>query len=576
MIASLKERLVKVLTDGHLVKKQDLDKALEIQKKSRGSLGKILIDQGFITHKALMVAVSEQLGVPPIDLSKYKIGHEILKLIPEKVARQYSVLPFSKIGNVLTIVMSDPLDVLAIDDIKTMTHLKVDIAIAPENEIKETINSYYGTTAHSHAQEITKILEEVKAEDEVEVVEEEKIDVSEAAEESQTAPIVKVVSLILNEAIKKRASDIHIEPCEKFLKVRYRIDGALHDILTLPNKNKNAILARIKIMSRLDITETRMPQDGRFKIHFKGKEIDFRISVLPVTFGGKVVMRILDKSNISVGLDKLGFLPAPLSIFKTALTRPYGMILVTGPTGSGKSTTLYSIINQLNTQERNIITLEDPVEYETEGVTQIAARPEIGLTFAAGLKSVLRQSPDIIMVGEIRDFETADIAIKASLTGQFILSTLHTNDSCGAITRLIDMGVEPFLVASSLILSSAQRLMRKICENCKEEIEIPENVLKRLGIDTHELRKREAKNFYKGRGCSRCSDTGYYGRVGILEALLIDDPIRGMIMKKASSDQIKEYAVKEKHMLTLRDNAVENCIIGVTTLEEMLRVTSED
>lgn len=576
MTASLKERLAKVLADGHLVKKQDLDKALEIQKKSGGSLGKILVDQGFITHKALMVAVSEQLGIPPIDLSKYKIGNEILKLIPEKVARQYSVLPFSKIGNVLTIVISDPLNVLAIDDIKMMTHLKVDIAIAPENEIKETINSYYGATAHTHTQEIIKILEEVKAEDEVEVVEEEKIDISEVAEESQTAPIVKVVSLILNEAIKKRASDIHVEPCEKFLKVRYRIDGSLHDVLTLPKKNQNAILARIKIMSRLDITETRMPQDGRFKINFEGKEIDFRVSVLPITFGGKVVMRILDKSNISVGLDKLGFLSVPLSTFKTALARPYGMILVTGPTGSGKSTTLYSIINQLNTQERNIITLEDPVEYETEGVTQIAARPEIGLTFAAGLKSVLRQSPDIIMVGEIRDFETADIAIKASLTGQLILSTLHTNDSCGAITRLIDMGVEPFLVASSLILSSAQRLMRKICENCKEKIEIQENVLKRIGIDTRELRSGEAKNFYKGRGCSRCNDTGYYGRVGILESLLIDDPIRGMIMKKASSDQIKEYAVKEKHMLTLRDNAVENCVIGVTTLEEMLRVTSED
>lgn len=576
MIASLKERLAKVLADGHLVKKQDLDKALEIQKKSGGSLGKILVDQGFITHKALMVAVSEQLGIPPIDLSKYKIGSEILKLIPEKVARQYSVLPFSKIGNVLTIVISDPLNVLAIDDIKMMTHLKVDIAIAPENEIKETINSYYGAAAHTHTQEIAKALEEVKAEDDVEVVEEEKIDISEAAEESQAAPIVKVVSLMLNEAIKKRASDIHVEPCEKFLKVRYRIDGSLHDVLTLPKKNQNAILARIKIMSRLDITETRMPQDGRFKINFEGKEIDFRVSVLPVTFGGKVVMRILDKSNISVGLDKLGFLSVPLSTFKTALARPYGMILVTGPTGSGKSTTLYSIINQLNTQERNIITLEDPVEYETEGVTQIAARPDIGLTFAAGLKSVLRQSPDIIMVGEIRDFETADIAIKASLTGQLILSTLHTNDSCGAITRLIDMGVEPFLVASSLILSSAQRLMRKICENCKEEIEIPENVLKRLGIDTHKPRSGEAKNFYKGRGCSRCNDTGYYGRVGILETLLIDDPIRGMIMKKASSDQIKEYAVKEKQMLTLRDNAVENCVIGVTTLEEMLRVTSED
>ena len=574
MIAPLRDKLTDVLINGNLIKKKDLDKALEVQKKSGGSLGKILVDQGFITQKSLTLAVSEQLDIPPIDLAKYKIDKELLKLIPERVARQYSVLPLSKIGNCLTIVMADPLNVFAIDDIKMITHFRVDLAIAPENEIKDTINSYYGTAAQT--QEISRILEEVKAGDEIEVVEEERLDVSEVTEESQKAPIVKVVSLILNEAIKKRASDIHIEPCEKFLKVRYRIDGSLHDVLTLPKKNQNAVLARIKIMSKLDITETRMPQDGRFKISFEGKEIDFRVSVLPITFGGKVVMRILDKSNISIGLDKLGFLPTPLSTFKTALTRPYGMILVTGPTGSGKSTTLYSIINQLNAPERNIITLEDPVEYETEGITQIAARPEIGLTFATGLKSVLRQSPDIIMVGEIRDFETADIAIKASLTGQLILSTLHTNDSCGAITRLIDMGVEPFLIASSLILSSAQRLMRKICENCKVEMEVPKAVLERLGLNPAEFHKKSAKYFYKGKGCSRCNDTGYYGRVGILEALLIDDPIRNMIMKKTSSDQIKEYAVKEKHMLTLRDNALENCITGVTSLEEVLSVTSED
>ncbi|MDO8536154.1 MAG: GspE/PulE family protein [Candidatus Omnitrophota bacterium] len=574
MALSLREKLTDILIKGNLIKKKDLDKAIEIQKISGGSLGEILVEQNLISQKSLMVAVSAQLDIPPINISKYKIDKEILKLIPEKVARQYSVLPLSRIGNVLTVVMSDPLNIFAIDDIKMITHFKVDIAIAPESDIKEAINAYYGATAH--IQEISKILEEAKPEDEMEVVEEEKIDVSEVTEESQKAPIVKVVSLILNEAIKKRASDIHIEPCEKFLKIRYRIDGSLHDVLTLPKKNQNAVIARLKIMSKLDITETRMPQDGRFKISFEGKEIDFRVSVLPITFGGKVVMRILDKSSVSIGLDKLGFLPGPLSAFKTALSRPYGMILVTGPTGSGKSTTLYSIISQLNVPERNIITLEDPVEYETEGVTQIPARPEIGLTFATGLKSILRQSPDIIMVGEIRDFETADIAIKASLTGQLILSTLHTNDSAGAITRLIDMGVEPFLVASSLIMSSAQRLMRKICDNCKEEMEILPDVLQRLGVDPGILKKKGAISFYKGRGCSRCNDTGYYGRVGILETLLIDDPIRNMIMKKASSDQIKEYAIKEKHMMTLRDNAFENCMKGITTLEESLRVTSED
>lgn len=574
MAESLREKLTDILIKGNLIKKKDLDRAIEMQKVSGGSLGKILVDQGYISQKSLVVAVSAQLNIPPINISKYKVDKEILKIIPEKVARQYSVLPLSKIGNVLTVVMSDPLNIFAIDDIKLITHFRVDLAIAPESDIKDAINAYYGATAH--AQEISKILEEVKPEDDVEIVEEEKIDVSEITEESQKAPIVKVVSLILNEAIKKRASDIHIEPCEKFLKVRYRIDGSLHDVLTLPKKNQNAVIARLKIMSKLDITETRLPQDGRFKISFEGKEIDFRVSVLPITFGGKVVMRILDKSSVNIGLDKLGFLPGPLSTFKLALGRPYGMILVTGPTGSGKSTTLYSIINQLNVPERNIITLEDPVEYETEGVTQIPARPEIGLTFATGLKSILRQTPDIIMVGEIRDFETADIAIKASLTGQLILSTLHTNDSAGAITRLIDMGVEPFLVASSLIMSSAQRLMRKICENCKEEMEIPLDVLKRLGISPDELKKKGIKSFYKGRGCSRCNDTGYYGRIGILETLLIDDPVRNLIMKKASSDEIKNYAIKEKQMMTLRDNAFENCMKGATTLEEVLRVTSED
>jgi type IV pilus assembly protein PilB len=574
MAASLKDRLTEILVKGELVKKKDLDKALEIQKKSGGNLGKILVDSGFISQKDLMVAISNQLDVPPIDLAKYKIDKELVRLIPEKVARQYMLLPLSKIGNSLTIVISDPLNVLAIDDLKMITHFKIDVAIAQENDIKEAISFYYGTKAET--QEISKILEEVKPGDEVEMIEDERIDVSEVTEESQKAPIVKVVSLILNEEIKKRASDIHIEPCEKFLKIRYRIDGNLHDVLTLPKKNQNAVLARLKIMSRLDITETRLPQDGRFTINFEGKEIDFRVSVLPITYGGKVVMRILDKSSINIGLDKLGFLPGPLNTFKAALARPYGMILVTGPTGSGKSTTLYSIINQINTPERNIITLEDPVEYETEGITQIAARPEIGLTFATGLKSVLRQSPDIIMVGEIRDFETADIAIKASLTGQLIFSTLHTNDSAGAITRLIDMGVEPFLVASSLVLASAQRLMRKICPDCKEEMPVPEGVFERLGIEASRLKKRNIKKLYRGKGCQRCNDTGYYGRIAILEALLIDDDVRSMIMKKASSDEIKAHAVDKKGMMTLRDNAVENCLMGITTLEEVLRVTSED
>jgi Type II secretory pathway, ATPase PulE/Tfp pilus assembly pathway, ATPase PilB len=495
MVESLKDKLIDILINGKLVTQEQLAAAVAIQKKIGGSLGKILVWEGFISPKDFMVVMSRQLNIPPIDLTKYKVDKSIISLIPERIVKQYLIMPISKIGNVLTVAMADPLNIFAIDDIKTLTNYQIQPIISTESDIKEAINSYYGL----EAQDMTKILESPEDADAVEVErdEEDNVNVSEVVEESQRAPIVKIVNLILNEAMKRRASDIHVEPREKNLRVRYRIDGSLQDAFLLPKKNQNAIIARLKIMSRMDITETRMPQDGRFKISFEGKEIDFRVSVLPITFGGKIVMRALDKSSLSIGLDKLGFLPGPLATFKAALARPYGMILVTGPTGSGKSTTLYSIINQMNTPEINIITLEDPVEYELAGITQIQARPEIGLTFSSGLKSVLRQSPDIVMVGEIRDSETADIAIKASLTGQLILSTLHTNDSAGAITRLIDMGVEPFLVASSLILSSAQRLMRKICAHCSEEVSIPKNVLDRAGLNPDEMAKNAPMNFRK-------------------------------------------------------------------------------
>lgn len=572
---SFKKKLIDILVHGKLITEAQLATALDIQKNIGGSLGKILIWQGYVSQKDIVIAMSQQLNIPPINLSKYQIDKSLIDLIPERVVKQYLIMPISKIGKMLTIAMVDPLNIFAIDDIKTLTNYQIQPIIASENDIKEAINNYYGAAV----EDISGMLEETDVSDIVEVEKgegEEHINVSEVAEESKKAPIVKVVNLILNEAMKRRSSDIHIEPREKTLMVRYRVDGNLEDALTLPKKNQNAIIARLKIMSGLDITETRMPQDGRFKISFEGKEIDFRVSILPVTYGGKIVLRALDKSSLSIGLDKLGFLPRPLSTFKAALARPYGLILVTGPTGSGKSTTLYSIITQINTPDRNIVTLEDPVEYEVEGITQIQAKPDIGLTFASGLKSVLRQSPDIVMVGEIRDFETADISIKASLTGQLILSTLHTNDAAGAITRLIDMGVEPFLVASSLVLSSAQRLMRKICLSCKEEIDIPKSVLEKAGITLDEAVRKSGGHFYRGKGCPRCNSTGYRGRFGILEALLIDDKVRDMIMKKSSSDDIKDYAIKEQHMLTLRDNAMENFISGVTTLEEVLRATAKD
>jgi type IV pilus assembly protein PilB len=374
---------------------------------------------------------------------------------------------------------------------------------------------------------------------------------------------------MLSQALKKRASDIHIEPEMDGVRVRYRIDGALHDMLKIPKKNQNAVIARLKIVSNLDITESRIPQDGRFKVRFEKREVDFRVSSLPTTFGQKFVLRALDKSNLSIGLDKLGFSAQPYRIFQEAITKPFGMILVTGPTGSGKSTTLYSVLTQLNVPEKNIITIEDPVEYQVEGITQIQVKPDIGLDFASGLRSLLRQSPDIIMIGEIRDPETADIAIKAALTGQLMLSTLHTNDAITSITRLIDMGVEPFLVASSLVMLCAQRLCRKICPRCKKQTDIPKDFLEKIGF------KGESK-FYTADGCKYCSNTGFHGRVAILEAVLIDDVIREMIIKRKSIDDVKKYAIEKCSMMTLRDDAFLKVKEEQTTLEEALRITTEE
>ena len=571
---TLSDRLLDILQDKKIISPDQVKKVLNIRKKEGGSVGKILTSENIITHKDLMVLLSEQLDIPPIDLSKYKIDPNVAKLVSEKLSLQHSLIPVSKIANTITIAMADPTDILAIDDIKNTLPPdvdNVDVIIAVDSDIKEAHAKIFG----SQTDDITKIITDDVVTEKVEVVEEEKLDIGEVTAESKKAPIVKIVSLILNEALKRRASDIHIEPTEKDVRVRYRIDGALHEALRLPKKNQNAIVARLKIMSRLDITENRVPQDGRFKIKSGAKGIDFRVSILPIAFGNKIVLRALDKSNLDIGLEKLGFLPGPLEAFKKALVRPFGMILLTGPTGSGKSTTLYSIINQLNIPDRNIVTIEDPVEYELEGITQIQANPEIGLTFANGLKSVLRQSPDVIMVGEIRDFETADIAIKASLTGQLVLSSLHTNDAAGAITRLIDMGVEPFLVSASLILTAAQRLQRSICPRCKEVVDVPRSVLERIcgGKETDKLMKR--KPFYSGKGCARCNNTGYLGRRGILETLTIDDAIRDMIIKRVSTEEIKKYAISQG-MMTLRDSALENFASGLTTMEEVLRSTTED
>ncbi|MDP3787558.1 MAG: GspE/PulE family protein [Candidatus Omnitrophota bacterium] len=570
MPKSLREKISEVLISKGWITKEKLDEAIKTQHEKGGNLSEILLSSGLVKENDLLVIFSQELNIPPINLSKYSIDKELISLVPEKFARIYRVIPVSKIGNRMTVAMADPLDIFALDDLKILTKYEIDPVIATAKDIAGAIANYYGAEGLS----IEKIVEDVKTEEAVEVVSteaEERFDVSALAIESKKAPILKMVDLVVNEALKRRASDIHIEPAEKDLRIRYRIDGALNEFMHLPKSNQNAVLTRIKIMSGMDITEWRLPQDGRFKVKMEEREIDFRVSTLPITYGEKVVLRVLDKASIKIGPEKLGFLPKTIEEVKEAIAKPYGMFLVTGPTGSGKTTTLYSILNVLNTPEKNIVTIEDPIEYELMGITQVQVKPEIGLTFANGLRAFLRQAPDIVMVGEIRDFETADIAIKASLTGQLLLSTLHTNDAPSAITRLIDMGVEPFLVASSLVFVCAQRLMRRVCDNCKEPVDIPKDMLEKIGF-----KMKDKVTFRKGKGCAKCNDTGYYGRFAILEDLIIDDAIKVMILDRVHSDKIKEYAVREKSMLTLRGAALEHLSMGNTTIEEVLRVTAEE
>jgi type IV pilus assembly protein PilB len=570
---ALKENLIELLLANKLVTKEQLDRALQVQKLKGISLRKVLAQERMVSEDDLLSLLSNRLYIPTLRLAKYKFDPDIVKLIPEHTSRQYCVIALSRIGPTITVAMSDPLNIFALDDLKVITGCDIDIVLSPEEEINKAIETQYHSTSKGMEEILKEDISRASGPDkkEVELLKDEEIELSAVLKESERPLIVKLVDIILTEALSKRASDIHIEPEIDGLRVRYRVDGALHEIINLPKKNQNAIIARLKIISNLNITENRIPLDGRFKVKFEGKEIDFRVSSLPTTFGQKFVLRVLDKGNLSIGLDKLGFSAEPLRIFKEAITKPFGMLLVTGPTGSGKSTTLYSVLTQLNTPERNIITIEDPVEYQLEGITQIQVKPDIKLDFATALRSVLRQSPDVIMVGEIRDAETADIAVKASLTGQLFLSTLHTNDSLSSITRIIDMGVEPFLVASSLVMVCAQRLARRMCPNCKTPIKVTEEYLKEIGFPLD-----QKVTFYKSEGCKHCNNTGFFGRIAILEAVLLDDPLREMIMKHSSLDAIKAYALSELKMRTLRDDAFIKVKEGLTTLDESLRITTEE
>ncbi len=570
---NLSERIIDVLKESNRVSEADIDRALATYaKEGKGKLKDILVRMGVITEKELLGLLSEELKIPFLNLAKYKVNRDLARIIPEKIARKHFVVPLAEMGSSLTVAILDPFNIFALDDIAVVTKHKVGCVISTEKDIEEALNRLYSKETES----IAAVAESIgSAGDSVEVLkEEEGMETSKSEREGVEAPVVRMVDLFIREALKKRASDIHIEPYEKRARVRYRIDGNLEEALVVPKKSQNGVVARIKIMSKLDITENRIPQDGRFKIKLRDKEVDFRVSVLPVHFGSKVVMRILDKSAFQVGLDHLGFSADALGKIKSAVAKPFGMILMTGPTGSGKSTTLYSILSLLNSPDKNIITVEDPIEYQMKGVTQIQVRPEIGLDFPSGLRAILRQSPDVVMVGEIRDFETVDTAIKASLTGQLVLSTLHTNDAAGAMTRLVDMGVEPFLIASSVILVVAQRLCRKVCVYCKEKVDIPGEVFERMGVSRDKIFASDSKRtFFRGKGCSRCNKTGYLGRMGILETLAVDDEVRDLVLKQASSHVIKEAAVK-KGMVTLREDAMRKCAEGLTTLDEVIRVTS--
>jgi len=541
---------------------------------SYDDLRRLVLENKIIKEEELLLLFSQEFSIPYLDLKKYKISPQNKDIISQDAAFKYKVLPLCRIGKVITLVAPGPLDVIIYDDLKILSKAeKIDLVLSKEEDIIKALNLMY----KSHEEDITKVLEneDISGVEMQEGAAESIEDLENLISESKRPPIVRALDLIIYNALKKRASDIHIEPYEDKLLVKYRVDGILHEEFSFPKKNQQAVIARLKIISSLDITESRLPQDGRFKVTFENREIDFRVSSLPANFGEKFVLRTLDKESLSIGLDKLGFSEKPLELFEEAVSRPFGIILVTGPTGSGKSTTLYSVINQMNTPDKNIITIEDPVEYRLEGITQIQVNHEIGLSFAAGLHSVLRQSPDVIMVGEIRDSETADTAIKASLTGELIFSTLHTNSSVGAITRLKDMGTEPFLLASSLIASTAQRLARKLCVKCREKYTIDTDTIKRLEMEEFCKTHGNVKQFFRAKGCKYCNQSGYRGRIALLEIILIDDTIKEMIVEGRSEDEIADYAKKNVGFRFLKEDGLSKCLEGITSIEEIMRITTE-
>ncbi|MCS7242246.1 type IV-A pilus assembly ATPase PilB [Candidatus Caldatribacterium sp.] len=552
-----------------LVKKQritpeQLEKALEIQKKTGEKLGEILQKMGLVGSREVYEVLAEQLGTLYVDLDSYVIDPKVVALLPEKFCRQYQVIPVGEEGNTLILAMANPVDVMTIDRIRLMTKREIRPVVASPQDIEKALNAYYGV-----GETVEELIREAETKEGIVLPEEEEeLRIDQLKALGEEAPIIRVVNMIILQAIRSGASDIHIEPQENEVRIRFRIDGILHDITSTPIRVHPAIVSRVKILSRMNIAERRLPQDGRFQVTVDNRTVDFRVSSLPTIFGEKIVMRILDKSTLLLDLDRLGFEEEDLEKFYRLIQHPYGMILLTGPTGSGKTTTLYSALNFINKPDLNIITIEDPVEYRLPGINQVQVRPKIGLTFANALRAIMRQDPDVIMVGEIRDSETAEIAIHAALTGHLVFSTLHTNTAAGALVRLQEMGVPSYLIASALIGVVAQRLVRRICERCKVDFEI-------FGPIARELTggEKDRLTVFRGKGCPECNRTGYRGRTAVSEVLVMDDEMRALVLRNATEREITERACA-KGMRTLRENAIRKVLQGVTTLEEMYRVTA--
>jgi type IV pilus assembly protein PilB len=570
----MSSRLGEMLIKESLITPEQLRQAIDHQKKNGGRLGTALIKLGFVKDDDITNVLSRQYGVPSINLKYYDVDAAVIKLIPQDTAVRYQIVPLSRVGSTLTIAMTDPTNVFAMDDIKFMTGFNVEPVVASESAINEAISKFYGDV--ESVDELSKVMKDLTGDDAGDLelaAEEQEMNLADLERAAEEAPIIKLVNLILTDAVKRGASDIHIEPYEKELRVRFRVDGVLQEVMEPPLKLRDAIASRVKIMSKMDISEKRLPQDGRIMIKYRKdgriKELDFRVSSVPTLHGEKIVMRLLDKENLRLDMTKLGFEQESLQKFERAILRPYGMVLVTGPTGSGKTNTLYSSVARLNTPETNIMTAEDPVEFQLAGINQVQMKEQIGLNFAAALRAFLRQDPNIILVGEIRDFETAEIGVKAALTGHLVLSTLHTNDAPSTISRLMNMGIEPFLVATSVNLICAQRLVRRICSECKEPLEIPKQALLDAGYTPDEAAKT---TIYHGRGCAKCNKGGYKGRVGLYEVMEINDELRELVLVGASAIELKKKSL-EQGMITLRRSGLTKIAAGETTLEEVLRET---